>query len=121
MRPVFNKFLTSLLSKSPAPRRRSRPARKNMCDRRLKLEFLENRLVLSTVTVTTNVDSLTLPGSLRYEIAHAASGDTIKFASNVHNIALSPALGELAVSQNLDIKGSRRGPVDDQRQQRQLG
>ncbi len=119
MRPVFNKFLTSLLGKSPAPHRRSRPARKNRCDRRLKMEFLEDRLVLSTVTVTTNIDSLTLPGSLRYEIAHAASGDTIKFASNVHNIALSPTLGE---ARNLPKSGygrSRGEQLDHQRRQRQ--
>ena len=82
------------------------------------MEFLEDRLVLSTVTVTTNIDSLTLPGSLRYEIAHAASGDTIKFASNVHNIPLPPTLG----GRNLPKSGygrSRGEQLDHQRRQRQ--
>jgi hypothetical protein len=67
----------------------------------LALESLEDRMTPSTLTVTNNADSGM--GSLRYEIANAASGDTIVFKNNVHSITLTT--GELAISKNLNIQG----------------
>jgi hypothetical protein len=62
---------------------------------------MEDRTVLSTLTVLNNLDSG--PGSLRATIAAASSGDTINFAKSVHNITLTS--GELEISTNLHING----------------
>ena len=48
---------------------------------RAQLEALEGRCVPSTLKVVNNGDSG--PGSLRYEIAQAKSGDTIAFDSKL--------------------------------------
>ena len=60
--------------KANQPRRRARPT----------LEALEDRYVLSTLLVTSNADDITQKGTLRYEVAHAASGDTIDFPYRGH-------------------------------------
>jgi hypothetical protein len=65
------------------------------------LDAMEDRTLLSTFTVTSNVDSG--PGSLRAFIASAPSGSTIEFAKSVHNITLTG--GELDLSTSLDIEG----------------
>jgi hypothetical protein len=100
---MFNKFLTAFLTRTVAPRRRGHPARRNSPLRRLKLEFLENRLTLSgsPVLVTSSADSGA--GSLRAAIGSAVSGETIEFAPYVHAITLTS--GDLVISQNLDIEG----------------
>ena len=66
-----------------------------------RLEALEDRTVLSTLTVLNNLDSG--PGSLRGTIANAGAGDTIVFAKSVHQITLTS--DELAIGKNLDIEG----------------
>jgi len=105
MRTVLNRFLGSFPSKPAAPSRRGRPARRKSSDRRLKFEFLEDRLALSALTVANNLDSG--PGSLRAAIgaidSGASSADTIVFAHNVHDITLTS--GQLTISKNLDIEG----------------
>src|SRR6516225_426499 len=66
------------------------------------LEALEDRCVPSTLKVTTTADSG--PGSLRYEIAVARSGDRINFDNSLGGtIVLSS--GELVISKNLTING----------------
>jgi hypothetical protein len=75
-----------------APRRSSLP----------RIEVLENRALLSVLTVTTNADSGS--GSLRDTIAAAPSGAVIKFARNVHQITLTT--GQLQIiNKSLDIEG----------------
>jgi hypothetical protein len=100
---MWNKFRTTFRSKTAAPRRRTKPARRKAPARQLKMEFLEQRLTLSgsPVIVTSSADSG--PGTLRDAIAGAVSGETIEFARNVHAITLTS--GELAISTNLDIEG----------------
>ena len=70
-----------------------------------RLEFLEDRLTPSTLTVTNLNDTGALgDGSLRGQIAAAAPGDTINFAP-----ALSGTIGlasDLAIDRNLTILGN---------------
>jgi hypothetical protein len=66
-----------------------------------RLEVLEGRALLSTLTVMNNLDHG--PGSLRATIAAASSGDTIVFARSVHTITLTS--GELSIARSLDIEG----------------
>ena len=68
-----------------------------------RLEGLEDRSLLSTLTVTNVLDSGA--GSLRAAIAAAGSGDTILFAKSLKNQTIVLTSGELAISQNLTIKG----------------
>src|SRR5262249_33844418 len=65
------------------------------------LEALEARTVPAHLTVTSDADAGL--GSLRAAIANANSGDTIKFASSVHLIALTT--GQLAITKSLTIDG----------------
>src|SRR4051794_3432793 len=67
------------------------------------LDPMEDRTLLSTLTVTNNHDSGT--GSLRAAIAAAASGDTIDFAPSLDGRTIRLTSGELAISTSLDIEG----------------
>jgi hypothetical protein len=78
--------------------RRSAPDKKT----RLTLECLEDRALLSTLTVSNLNDSGN--GSLRYELAQAHSGDTIAFAGGLHG-AITLTSGELKVGQDVTIQG----------------
>jgi hypothetical protein len=72
----------------------------------LRLEALEDRTVPSTFTVTNNLDTgVAGDGSLRGEIAAAASGDTINFDPSLAGQTITLTGGELAISKSLDIKG----------------
>jgi hypothetical protein len=71
---------------------------------RPRLETLEDRTVLSTLTVTNTNDNG--PGSLRYEIGQANSGDTINFANSLTGQTITLTSGELQIAQNLTIAGS---------------
>jgi FG-GAP-like repeat len=70
-----------------------------------RLYALEDRLVPATLTVTTLAsDNVLTPGTLRYELAHAPSGDTISFQSGLTgNLALTN--GALVVTKSVDIQG----------------
>lgn len=64
---------------------------------------LEDRALLSTLTVTSSADSATQNHTLRYAVDHAQSGDTIQLTAAIKNpIVLS--LGELVVSQSVTIE-----------------
>jgi hypothetical protein len=67
------------------------------------LETLEDRCVPSTLKVVNNSDGG--PGSLRYEIAVAKSGDTIAFDNKLVGQTITLTSGELVISKNLTVKG----------------
>ena len=71
------------------------------------LELLEDRTVLSTLTVLNTLDSGA--GSLRDTIKAARSGDTIVFASSLSGQTITLTSGELAISKSLDIEGPGAG------------
>ncbi len=79
------------------PRRTAR--RRSMVPR---FEYLEVRVVPSTITVTDKNDSGV--GSLRQAILDASSGDTIAFASGVTG-KITLTSGELSIAKNLTISG----------------
>jgi hypothetical protein len=82
-----------------APRRQ--PPRRRAAEPRL--ERLEDRTVLSTLTVLNNSDSGL--GSLRYTIAAARSGDTIIFAPKLLGGQTITLGSELKIGKSLDIEG----------------
>jgi hypothetical protein len=71
---------------------------------RPQLEALEDRCVPSTLKVT-NPNDFGDPGSLRYEITHANSGDNIVFDSRLSNQVITLISGELVIDKSLTIKG----------------
>src|SRR5262245_43905143 len=76
-------FFSRLRDRTSNPSTRGRAQHRPAAPRfRPRLEALEDRCVPSTLKVT-NLDDFGNPGSLRYEIAHARSGDTIIFDSNL--------------------------------------
>jgi hypothetical protein len=94
-------FFSSWLRKPDAKPRTSRRATSTF---RPRLEVLEGREVPSTLTVTTNLDNLA-PGSLRYEITAAQSGDTVVFDKSLNRQTITLAPTELHITKSLTIKG----------------
>jgi hypothetical protein len=76
-----------------APRRRFLP----------RLDLMEDRTLLSTLTVMNNHDSGS--GSLRADIAAAHSGDTIAFAYGLRGQTITLTTGELDITTSLQING----------------
>src|SRR4051812_45137028 len=70
---------------------------------RPRLEGLEDRRLLSTLTVMNNADNG--DGSLRAVIAAAHSGDTIVFDNGLNGQTITLTSGELVVDKSLAIKG----------------
>src|SRR5262249_27759566 len=68
-----------------------------------RLELLEDRTVLSTLTVLNNLDKGA--GSLRDAISNAKSGDTIVFASSLNGQTITLTSDQLKINKSLDIKG----------------
>jgi hypothetical protein len=98
-KPLFpGRLFVSRRGWSQTASRRSPPRRRSTV---LRLEAMEDRIVLSPLMVTSSADSGI--GSLRATIASAASGSTIEFAGSVRNITLTS--GDLVISTNLDIEG----------------
>src|SRR5215472_7882929 len=72
-----------------------------------RLDRMEDRTLLSTVTVLNNHDSG--PGSLRAAIAAASSGQTINFAPSLDGQTITLTSGELDITRSLDIEGPGAG------------
>src|SRR4051812_49164804 len=68
-----------------------------------RLETLEDRTALSTLTVLNTLDSGA--GSLRDAITKAKDGDTIVFDSNLSGQTITLTSDELAIKKSLDIEG----------------
>ena len=100
-------WLPRLRSLIRDPHRPRQPAPRSH-QKRLLLERLEDRCVPSTVYVTSPLDNGGR-GTLRYEIAHAATGDTIAMSPTLTApIVLSQ--GELLLKKNLTIEGQASQP-----------
>lgn len=84
-------------ARTPSPRRRA--ARRF----RPRLEALEGRAMLSTLSVVNNADSG--PGSLRAELAAAQNGDTIVFAPGLNGQTIVLSGGELTIHKQVNIEG----------------
>jgi hypothetical protein len=82
------------LSTRPTPRRRERSARP-------RLDALDGRLVLSTLTVTNTNDNG--PNSLRPVVAAARNGDTINFSSSLNGQTIALTTGELVLGLDWDL------------------
>src|SRR5581483_1623542 len=68
-----------------------------------RLEALEDRLCLSTFTVTNTNDSGA--GSLRAALAAAGNGDTINFAPSLEDQTIALTSGQLNITKNITITG----------------
>src|SRR5438067_8949964 len=68
-----------------------------------RLESLEDRTALSTLTVLNNHDGGA--GSLRDAIAHARDGDTIVFDPGLNGQTITLTSDELAIKNSVDIEG----------------
>ena len=86
------------------------PARRHRRRRSPRLESLEGRLVLSSLTVTSAADSG--PGTLRAVIAQAQAGATITFSARLDGQTIGLTGGELAIDEGLTIKGPGAGLLD---------
>ena len=104
----FTHWLSNCLGLSPRPAswRKAPVARRTV---RPCLERLEDRWVLSTLTVLNNLDSGR--GSLRAEIAAAHNGDTIVFAPSLDGQTITLTSGELLIKKNLTIAGPGAGEL----------
>jgi hypothetical protein len=102
-------------SSSLSARRGARGSRRQRLAFRPALAALEDRRLLSTLTVTSGLDNVGGPGdgTLRGEIAAAQSGDTIVFAPSLdgQRITLSylNTISQLEINKNLTIQGPGAG------------
>jgi hypothetical protein len=71
--------------------------------------MLEERRVLSTLTVTSNSDTTAWGSTLRNEIAAAQSGDTIVFDPSLDGQTISLLDLQLEINKNLTIQGPGAG------------
>ena len=84
----------------------TRPRRRQFLPR---VDLMEDRTLLSTVTVMNNNDTGT--GSLRAAIAAATSGETIKFSSKLNGETIALGSGPLTLGVNLTIDGLGAGKL----------
>lgn len=97
----FSSWLRSGSSSRPA--RRQRRQRSSEARFRPRVETLEGRALLSTLTVLNNLDSG--PDSLRAGIALAHSGDIIFFSPDLSGQTITLNSGELLINKSLTIRG----------------
>jgi hypothetical protein len=85
--------------------REGRSRRRRVPPRRLlRLETLEDRTVLSTLTVTSAADDGSA-GTLRSIFGSAQNGDTIHFAKTLEGQTIALTQGQLVIDQSLTIDG----------------
>jgi predicted outer membrane repeat protein len=90
----------------PVVRHRGHGSARRRARARPRLELLESRQVLSTLTVTSIADGgLPGDGTLRGEIAAAQPGDTIVFDPSLDTQTLTLTGGQLLINQSLTIQG----------------
>jgi hypothetical protein len=106
-------FLTRLRSEErshPAERRRGHGPSRRRATACPRLEMLEERRVLSTLTVTSNSESAFVNVStLRNEIAAAQPGDTIVFDPGLKGQTITLTSGQLEINKDLTIQGPGAG------------
>jgi hypothetical protein len=73
------------------------------------MEALEDRSLPSTLWVTSSLDDAHVAGTLRYDIAHAASGDTVEMSPTL-TAPIVLTQGELLLKKNLTIEGQANQP-----------
>jgi hypothetical protein len=91
------------------PVRSCRSARRIASTRRPSLECLEDRITPSNAFVTTTIDDVTVPGTLRYAVANAQNGDTIVLKTNLLNGPIVLTGGELVLNHDLTLRTSGSG------------
>jgi hypothetical protein len=74
---------------------------------RPRLEGLEDRTVLSTLTVLNTLDKGA--GSLRDTITNAKSGNTIVFAPSLNGQTITLTSDQLTINKSVDIEGPGAG------------
>ncbi len=84
----------------------ARPSRRRFLPR---VDLMEDRALLSTVTVMNTNDSGV--GSLRAAVVGAASGETINFSSNLTGRTIGLTSGPLTIGVNLTISGMGAGKL----------
>ncbi|HEV2294718.1 MAG TPA: hypothetical protein VGR35_12765 [Tepidisphaeraceae bacterium] len=106
---LLSSWLPDVKPSAPAARGRVRKSLRSRDRVRPQMESLEDRQLLSTVTVTSLGDSG--PGSLRDAIALAASGDTIVFAPTLFSsTTTSTSTTSTAAKGNGNGKGRVKNP-----------
>jgi hypothetical protein len=100
---LINRLLQRISGQSRHYRARRHTAYSPFGIQAAQVQVLENRRLLSALTVTTAADSGA--GSLRAEIAAAKSGDIINFASSLKGQTITLTSGELLVNKGLTIQG----------------
>jgi hypothetical protein len=92
--------------------RSCRPVPRRIRTLKPSLESLEDRTVPSTLFVTKTLDDVTVPGTLRYAVANAKSGDTILLKSNDLTAPIVLTTGtELLLNKDLTIRPTGSGLV----------
>jgi hypothetical protein len=66
--------------------------------------------VPSTLPVTSTLDDVSKPGTLRYAVAHAGDGDTIRFSPALHGAPIVLTQGELLLTHDVTIEPLKGGP-----------
>jgi len=100
---LINRLLQRMTGQSRFYRTRRRKPFSPFGIQAAQVETLENRRLLSALTVTTAADSGA--GSLRAEIAAANNGDTINFAASLQGQTITLTGGELLINKGLTIQG----------------
>ena len=80
--------------------------------RKLFLEILEDRTLLSVLTVNNTNDDTNF-GSLRWAIATASNGDTIMFDPGLQGQTITLTRGQLLITTSLTIQGPGPAPKMD--------
>ena len=111
MRSNFYSWSNTFAKLGFARKKRNKRSRKNHFTRSLRVESLEERQMLTTITVDTSVDELggSSDISLRDAIAVANPGDTIDFAASLNNATIlldRVGLGEISFGKSLTIDAS---------------
>ncbi len=100
--------LSRLWQRAARLTRAQRPAPSRRTAVRPRLEALEDRCVPTVLPVTSTLDNVAVPGTLRYAVAHAQNGDTIDILTAAP-IALTK--GELLLSHNVTILAPGKGAL----------